>query len=112
MPFAEDGRALRAVDHVAEEAPAAVHVPALGEQPRAVGEGVFDGVVVEQLIGLGADLAAALPLGRDRPGVLDPAADVEVVDQPVEEEAAVEPGEVASSCGSGGPVRSCRRLSA
>ena len=35
---------------------------------------VFHGVMVEQLVGLGADLAAALALGRDRPGVLDPAA--------------------------------------
>ena len=63
--------------------------------PRAVGEGVFHRVVVEQLVGLGADLPSAMPLGRDGPGVLDPAADVEVVDQPVQQEAAVEPGEIA-----------------
>ena len=77
-------------------------MPALGHHPRAVGKGVFHRVMVEQLVGLGADLPPALPLGGDRPGVLHPAADVEIVDQPVEEEAPVEPGEVASSCGFGG----------
>ena len=60
--FAEHGGALRAMDHVAEEAPALVHVAALGHQPRAVGERVLHHVVVEQLVGKGADLAAALPL--------------------------------------------------
>ena len=79
-------------------------------QPRAVGEGVFHGIVVEQLIGLGADLAPALPLGRDGPGVLDPAADVEVVDQPVQHEAAVEPGEIAVVADLVGQFALARRL--
>ena len=61
LAFAQNGGALGAVDHVAEEAPAVRHMPALGQQPRAVGKGVFHRVMVEQLIGLGADLAAALP---------------------------------------------------
>ena len=70
-------------------------MPALRLQPRAVGETVLHRIVVEQLVGLGADLPPAVPLGRDRPRALGPAGDVEVVDQPVEDEAAVEPGEIA-----------------
>ena len=39
-------------------------MPPLGHQPRAVGKRVFRGVMVEQLIRLGASLAAALPLAE------------------------------------------------
>ena len=63
MPSPSTAQPLRAVDHVAEEAPALVHVPALGHQPRAVGEGVFDDVVVEELVGLRCG-----PAGRPGPG--------------------------------------------
>ena len=90
----EHGAAFRAMNHVAEEAPALVHVPALGQEPRAVGEGVLDEIMVEELVGKGSDLAASLPLAGHGPCPLDPAADVEVMNQPVEEEAAVEPGEI------------------
>jgi len=72
-------------EHAAPEAPAVVHVPALGEVPRPVGEGVLHRVVVEELVVRGPDLAASLALGRDRPGAFRPAGHVEVVDQPVEE---------------------------
>ena len=68
--FAQHGTAFRTMDHIAEEAPALSDVPALGEQPRAVGELVLHGVVVEQLVLVGPDLASALPLCLDGPGVL------------------------------------------
>ena len=89
LPTAEP---LRAVDHVAAKAPATGDVAALDEHPRAVGKRVFHGIMVEHLIGLGADLTPPLPLGRHRPGVLYPAANVNVMDQPVQKEAPIEPG--------------------
>ena len=87
--------AFRAVQDAAGEVPATGDVPALGEHPRAVRKRVFHGVVVEQLVGLGADLPPALSLGGNRPGVLRPAADIHSVDQPVQLEGPVEPGKVA-----------------
>ena len=93
-PFAQHGGALGPVNHAAPEAPAVGHVPGLGEHPRPVGERVLDGVVVEHLVRLGASLPPALSLGRHRPGVLDPAAHVEIVNQPVQDEAAAQPVEV------------------
>ena len=92
LPFAQDRRPLAAVDHDAKELPAAGHPPALGHQPRAVGKRVLHRVMIEELVGLGAGLATALPLGRNGPRALDPTTDVEVVNQPVQEETAVEPG--------------------
>jgi hypothetical protein len=89
------------VDDVAEEAPAVVDVPALGEQARPIRKVVLDRVVVEKLVGIRAGLAAALALGLDRPSVLAPAADIEIVNQPVQEEAAIEPGEAMEAVISG-----------
>ena len=81
----EHGVALGAMDHVAEEALALVYMAALGHQPRAVGERVLDQVVVEELLGKGADLAPALQLADHGPRPLDSAADVEIINQPVEQ---------------------------
>ena len=81
------------MDDVAPKAPAVIYVPALCQHPGSIGKCVFDRIVVEQLVRLGADLPASLALGRDRPAALTPAADVEVVDKPIEEEAAVKPRE-------------------
>ena len=61
LAFAEHRRAFRAVDDVAEEVVALVHVPALGEQARAIRESVFRGVMIEQLVGVLAHLPPALP---------------------------------------------------
>ena len=93
--FAEHGRALRTMDHVAEKAPAIIHVPALREQSRTIRKRVFHCIVVKQLIGLGTDLTPSLTLSRYRPSILAPAAHIEVVDQPVENETTVQPSEAA-----------------
>ena len=72
-------------------------VAALAEHLRAVGVGELDGVVVEDLaevLAPIADLAAAHAVGLDRMGVLDPVADVEVVDVLLADVVAAEPDEV------------------
>lgn len=92
-PFTENGRAAGAMDHVAEEAPATDHVPTLREQSGAVVKRVFDREMIEHLVGYPALLASALALCRDGPGILNPTADIEVMDQPIEDEASVKPGE-------------------
>ena len=90
----DDRRALGAVGVAGELLVAAVDVPPLEEQLGAVGEGVFDRVGVEVLVDVVAAVAAgARALGRDRPGVLHPAALVDVVDQEVAEAAAAGPEE-------------------
>ena len=73
---------------------AAVDVPAFEEQLGAVAEGVLDRVGVEVLVDVvAAVVPAAGALGLDRPGVLHPAAFVDVVDQEVAEAAAAGPEE-------------------
>ena len=85
---------LRAVDVAGEFLLAAVDVPAFEEHLGAVGERVFDRVRVEVLIDIVAAIgAAAGALGRDGPGVLHPAAFVDVVDQEVAVAAAAGPEE-------------------
>ena len=95
----ELGRALRAVD-VGGELVVAVRQPAdhvvrLG----AVGEGPLDGEGVEVLAAIGAvGRPAADAVRRDRPGVLDPADLVDLVDVHLGEQPARDPeelGEVA-----------------
>jgi hypothetical protein len=91
--FAQDRRTGGAVNDIAEERVGIIDVPALGGQAGAVRERVFGEVLIEQLVGFGAGLPAAHALHRDGPGVLDPAADIDVMDEPVHDETAVEPGE-------------------
>ena len=60
---------------------AAVVAPAIHDELGAVGEGVFNRVVVEVLVHvIAAIMAAAQRLGLDRPGVLHPAEMIDVVD--------------------------------
>ena len=85
---------LRAVGVAGEFLVAAVDVAAFEEQLGAVGEGVLDRVGVEVLVdAVAAVVPAAGALGLDRPGVLHPAAFVDVVDQEVAEAAAAGPEE-------------------
>src|SRR6185369_10909942 len=49
--------------------------------------------MVKKLVRLLPCLAASHTLNRDRPGVFNPATDVDVVNQPIDNEAAVQPGE-------------------
>ena len=92
-PFAENSGTFCAVNHVTEKAPTTGHVPPLGEQPGAIRKMIFNCIMIEQLVRLRTDLPAALALSPDRPGSFNPAAHVDVVDEPVQQEAAVEPRE-------------------
>ncbi|MFM1945338.1 MAG: hypothetical protein RI897_4320 [Verrucomicrobiota bacterium] len=92
LAFAEDGGALGALDDISEELVAIAHMAALGGHAGAIREGVFGEVVVEEFIGVGTDLASAHALDGGWPVVFDPTADVDVMDQPIDDEAAVEPG--------------------
>ena len=90
----DDRRALGAVGVAGELLVAAGDVPAFEEQLGAVGEGVLDRVGVEVLVDVvAAVVPAAGALGLDRPGVLHPAALVDVVDQEVAVAAAAGPEE-------------------
>ena len=80
----EYGRAFRAVGVVGVGIPAAVHVPRERQQFRAVGKGVFHGVVVELVARL-LVAPSSESLGRDRPGPLGPAGHVNVMTVPVDE---------------------------
>ena len=71
---------------------AAVDRAAVEKQLRAVGKRVLDRVVVEVLIDVvAAVMPAAGGLRLHRPGVLHPAALVDVVNQKIAERAAAEP---------------------
>ena len=74
---------------------AAGDLAALAEHLGAVGIRVFDGVVIEDVAVLfaGADLAAAHALGFDGVAILDPVADIEIVDVLLADVIAAEPGE-------------------
>jgi len=74
----------------------AADVAALAQQRGAVGVGVLDSVVVEDLAVflLGTDLTAAHAVGLHRVGVLDPVGDVEVVDVLLGDVVAAQPVEV------------------
>ena len=90
----DDRRALGAVGVAGELVVAAGHGAAFRNSLRAVGEGVLDRVGVEVLIDVvAAVVPAAAGLGLDRPGVLHPAALVDVVDEEVAEAAAAGPQE-------------------
>lgn len=81
----ELGGAFGAVDEGGELAVRVVHPPELAERLASVGEGVLDGVDVDVLAAIGAARpAAAQAVRRDRPGILDPAAFVDLVDQVVD----------------------------
>ena len=87
--------AARAVGMFGDLARAAGNLPALAEHLGAIGIGVFDRMVVEDVAVFlaGANLAAAHALGFDGVAVLDPIANVEVVDVLLADVVAAEPGE-------------------
>src|SRR6185437_481954 len=77
----DDRRAFRAVREAGELLIASVHAAAFQQQLGAVAEGIFDGIHVEVLIDAVAAIVPADGAARfDRPGVLHPAALVDVVD--------------------------------
>src|SRR5207249_6741127 len=89
-----NGRPFGPVGVTGEFLKTAGHAAALEKQLGAVGEGVLRGIGVKVLIDVGAAVVpAAGGLGIDRPGVLQPTALVDIVDQEVTERAAAGPEE-------------------
>ena len=87
--------ALGALGELGEAVPAAGDLPAEAEHARAVGEEVFHGMVIVDL----ADARRSGPAGRPTPGpdrmaLLDPVADVDVVNVLLDVVVAAQPGEM------------------
>ncbi len=93
-PIGDDRGPLVAVGVAGELAMATVDTPAIKKQFRAVGEGVFDRVIIKVLVHRVATIMATSDrLGFDRPGTLHPAAFVYVMYVKVAEAATTCPEE-------------------
>ena len=101
------GGALGPMDVSDEIVDAVGNVAAGDHRLRAVGEGVLDRVAIEVLAAIGAAAhRPPTPWARNRPGVLDPAALVDLVDHQLDEDAAGGPEELVGMAG-----RSCQSSS-